>query len=155
MTYVKWIFYRQTGKPVQSCNSRHTHCRPGKGFDRFSAVIDLHGYVNAAIAIVVARFRSWSFNGSHINRWLNSAIFFQYRRNKEPKKQYLLIIQSFTFYAFSFYAFSIYKKKLIKLQLIVTYNIFIVNKDTIKNIKQFTHYTLFCPEFIYEDNITK
>jgi len=40
----------QTSEPVQSCTSRQTRCRASKGFDRFLAVVDLHGYVNAATA---------------------------------------------------------------------------------------------------------
>lgn len=39
----RWIYsiVEQAGATVQ----RQTHCRAGKAFDRFPAVIDLHGYV--------------------------------------------------------------------------------------------------------------
>lgn len=46
----------QAGAIVQLCNSRQTHCRTGKGFDRFPAVIDLYGYVNAEVAVAAAVF---------------------------------------------------------------------------------------------------
>lgn len=40
-------------KEASRCNCA-PHCRAGKGFDRFPAVIDLHGYVNTSVAAATA-----------------------------------------------------------------------------------------------------